>query len=279
MQSTIRSAGLILALSVLGAARADTPGCTGITALPFTVTAPGIYCLDASLSTADPGGAIAVEADDVVVDLNDRLLDGSPAGLESQAMGVRAHGRKRITVRNGTIRGFYRGVDFTGADAGAEGHVVENVRFERNTTIGAAIEGKGAIVRGNTVLSTQGSPSTATRGLQVSRSDLAQISDNEVLDTVEKADGAAISIHVTDSVGAVIERNVVSNAGFGPTLSFGIAVVGGGQAMVVDNHVLNVRRGIFFDPGVTGIYIGNTVGGATNAFTGGTAAGLTNLSF
>jgi hypothetical protein len=279
MRSTIRSAVLILALSAAGFARAQATGCTGIAALPFTITAPGIYCLDASLASTDPNGAIAVEADDVVIDLKDRVLEGSPAGPDAQATGVRAHGRKRITVRNGTIRGFYRGVDFTGADAGAEGHLVENVRFDRNTTIAAAIEGKGAVLRNNTVLSTQGSSSTATRGLQVFRGHLAQISDNEVLDTVEKADGTAIAIHVADSAGVVVERNVVANAAHGPAMSYGIAVVGGGQAVVVDNHVLNVRRGISFDPGVTGIYAGNTVGGATTAFTGGTASGLTNFSF
>jgi hypothetical protein len=277
MQSAIRSAGLILALSCLSvSARAQTTDCIEITAVPFTITAPGAYCLKTSLSTANPSGAILVQADDVVIDLNDRILDGTAAGLTSRALGIQSDSRNRLTVRNGTIRGFYRGLQITGG-AQSEGHVVEKVVFDRINTLAVWVEGKGSIVRNNVVRSTKGSDSTGTRGMQIYLADFAQVVDNEVLDTVERAIGTAIGINVTDSLGVAIERNVISNAAFGPGTSYGIVVGGGGRTIVADNHIANMRQGIHIER--TGLYMGNTVGGAITPFFGGTAAGATNFSF
>jgi len=54
--------------------------------LPYRITAPGHYCLASNLSTsANPAftSAITIDADSVVLDLNQFTLDGSAAGTGS----------------------------------------------------------------------------------------------------------------------------------------------------------------------------------------------------
>jgi hypothetical protein len=282
MQSAIRFVSLTLFLFALScAARADTTICTEIAAVPYFVSAPGIYCLKTSLSTAGGPNAIAIGVDDVVIDLNGNILDGSPAGPGTNNIGVLGYNRKHVIVRNGTIRGFRDGITLSGSSSSSsEGYVVERVRLEHNVWHGAFVQGKGSIVRNNTVVGTgngTGSPGSTgnPRGLWVN-GDFSHVTDNEVLDTMESSGGTAHGIIVPRATGVVVERNVVSNAAFGPTSSFGIAM-GGSLNTAVGNRVANMRFGINFNG--TGIYMDNTVGGATTPYTGGTAAGATNFSF
>jgi hypothetical protein len=265
------------------AARAETTLCTEITAVPYTITAPGIYCLKTSLSTAGGPNAIAVGANDVVIDLNGNILDGSPAGAGTNNIGVQAYNAKHVIVRNGTIRGFRDGIALSGStSSSAEGYVVERMRLEHNTWHGVFLVGKGNIVRNNVVLSTGGAAvpdpgSTANPiGMWV-RGDGSQVTDNQVLDTVESTAGTAYGIVVMKSIGAVVERNAVSNAAFGPSNSVGISFFGNNHT-AVGNRIVNMRTGIEFLVG-SGIYMGNTVGGAITPYSGGTAAGATNFSF
>ncbi len=79
--------------------------------------------------------------------------------------------------------------------------------------------------------------------------------------------------------GAVVEDNVVSNAAPSSTPSAGIVFLSSDRITAVGNRIVNMREGIAFRSS-TGIYMDNTVGGATVApYAGGTAAGSTNFSF
>ena len=80
---------------------------------------------------------------------------------------------------------------------------------------------------------------------------------------VEAPGGAAFGIIVEQGEGAVIERNVVSNAFLGPSDSTGILVSTATRVAVVGNRVANMRKGIHFSSGVTSLYMDNTVAGAT----------------
>src|SRR6185295_582331 len=111
-KSGIRTAVLALSLlAVSGAARAEITNCTEITAVPYFINTPGIYCLKQSLSLAlVQGVAIQVQVDDVTIDLNGHTLanfSGAPAGV---GWGITGLNLKYLTVRNGTIRGFGIGV-------------------------------------------------------------------------------------------------------------------------------------------------------------------------
>ena len=175
-------------------------------------------------------------------------------------------------MRNGTIRGFGYGVYLRGV-----GNIAERLRADRNQTIGLNVGGENSIVRNNLVVGT-GRNASAT-GIYVTGPGMHVI-DNEVMDTVEST-GVAYGIRVNAAPGSVVERNVVSNRALGPTSSYGIwvAALSGPAASVVGNRVAYMRDGIYFTAGTLGIYMDNTVGGATTAFSGGTAAGATNFSY
>ena len=102
---------LPLALGLLLAATpglAETINCTAITSVPFTISAPGIYCLTQNLNQTDPETpAIQINVSNVVLDLNGWTLRGD-SGLgvvASLSLDVR-----HVTVKNGTIRGFLTAV-------------------------------------------------------------------------------------------------------------------------------------------------------------------------
>jgi hypothetical protein len=286
-QPRMRAATRIAAVAALlaamsGAARAETTICTEITSVPFSITMPGNYCLKTSFSTA-AGTAISVSASDVAIDFNGNLIDGTPAGSGAMNRGVSAFNQKNVVVRNGTLRGFFLGVDLNGATpSSAESYVVERMRVERGTWEGINVVGRASIVRHNVVLSTTGTTIPGFGGAAIgirAFGDLAQITDNQVLDTVEQPGGTAYGILIpgAGTTSGTIERNVISNAVLGPTQSIGIAVFQS-RHTVVANHVVKMRIGLQLGD-ATSLYKDNTVGGATIPFINGTAAGATNFSF
>jgi nitrous oxidase accessory protein NosD len=276
-----RLAGLtFVVLAVSTAARAEVTNCTVITSVPYQVTAPGIYCLKNSLSwDLSAYVLVDIQADDVVLDLNGHTLDGSGAGPGTGSIGVRAVYRKNVTVRNGTLRGLGLGV-YLGLGT-SSGHIVENLRVDHCTQYGIIVQHTpGGIVRNNLVVGMGGATSNIGPYAIYASGAGVHVVDNEVVETVENPGGAAYGIIVEQGSGAVIERNVVSNSAFGPAASQGIRLsYSASKVTVVGNRIANMRNGIYFYPGATGIYMDNTVVGATTPFTGGTAAGTTNFSF
>jgi parallel beta-helix repeat protein len=157
---------LVLAgsMGLAGTAAADeTTFCnTIITSLPFTITTQGHYCFDRNLSTAiTTGNAITINVDFVVLDLNNFKLGGGSAGLTTNTAGVSTSNHKNITIRNGNIRGFRRGIRIVG---GAN-HVIENNVLDGNTQYGVYLEDNdgggdspsGVVVRNNLISNTGGS--------------------------------------------------------------------------------------------------------------------------
>lgn len=148
----------LLALAFAPAARAgqDYDNCDNVVAsLPATLNAPGTWCIQANLATAQASGnSIAVQVDNVTLDCNDFLLDGSGAGDASTNVAIYAQDRRNVTVRNCRFKGFYRGVLIQGAIGG--GHLVENNRFDGSLYRGIDLEGDASIIRRNRVYNTGG---------------------------------------------------------------------------------------------------------------------------
>ena len=71
------------------------------------------------------------------------------------ATGINASNRQNITIKNGTIRGFIYGI-FLGDAGASQGHVVEDIRADQNTSIGIDVSGDGTIIRNNLVVATGG---------------------------------------------------------------------------------------------------------------------------
>src|SRR5262249_8374258 len=132
-----------------------------IDSLPYTIDTPGTYVLGADLATGDlgTGAAISVEADGVVLDLDGHVLDGS---LAPNAFGVRAVGRRELTIRNGTLRGFRRAVSIEGTSQGPPPeNWVESLSVSGSGEAGLWVEGAGSVVYDCHMSSVGGGPGNA----------------------------------------------------------------------------------------------------------------------
>ena len=215
----------VLGALVLGWALASSPAgaettiCTVISSLPYTISAQGSYCLDRNVSTAiTSGAAITVNVNFVVLDLNGFKVGGGSAGPGTQTSGVLAVNRQNITVKNGNIRGFFRGVylhDTSGGFTSSQGHLVEDIRADQNTFAGIVVEGRGNVVRNNQVVDTTGTtvngPDSDIVGLQVAGPG-SRVINNDATETVAVGAGVAYGIQVSSADGAVVENNRIGNS-------------------------------------------------------------------
>lgn len=263
---------------------ANSDKCTAITSVPFTISAGGSYCLTSDLiapSTFTSGTAITVAADNVTVDLGGYTLSNLPAGLATKAIGILALTQNNVTVQNGTVRGFYIGIQLSGVSgtaANSSGHLVQNVRADSNRVIAIQVLGLGSVARQNQVLHTGGSTVNGigfTVGLQVG-GDGAEALDNSVVDTVpppSTGEASAILINAQNNFsGAIAEGNRVANFG---TLQAGVAGISTGAAafhtLIVNNRVSNFGQGIVFS--ASGGYRDNITINVTFAYQGGIDSG------
>jgi parallel beta-helix repeat protein len=216
---------LVLLALVVGAApaRANPPwagagNCTAITALPAVITVEGVYCFTGGLSTAMTSGqAIVIQASNVVLDLSGFTLDGLGGGTSTLAEGIRALNLQNITIKNGTIRGFYAGINLNVCG----GCIVEDIRADHNRFFGIEVNGSGMIVRNNQVVATGGSTaqiSPPAWGIFVQGVG-QRVLNNDVISTVGAA-GLGTAIFVANaSQGALVVNNRITGADFG--ISFG----------------------------------------------------------
>jgi glucose/arabinose dehydrogenase len=275
------SATAIPARGVAQGTIADDDGrpsiCQPILTLPYTITAQGRYCFVRNLSTGQTSGAaITINSDFVVLDLKGFKLGGGGAGPGTEATGVWALNRRNLTVRNGNIRGFQRGINFYDptADASAShGHVLEGLRLDENTYAALDINGTGTIIRGNQIVKTGG---TTAMGVDanvfgiLSRGPGMRILGNDVSDTVGVGAGTGHAIALLGT-SAVVERNRLANEA-APLASVGIQLAGSDN-QVVNNRISLFGNGVYFSGGSTGPYRDNVTSGVGTPYTGGTNAG------
>src|SRR5262245_38126235 len=220
MSTANLAAALLVVLAVaLGAApaRAETVNCTPITSLPAVITVQGVYCLKGDLSTAiTSGNAIAIQTNNVTLDLNGFKLGGDAAGLGTQTFGIYPLDRQNITIKNGTVRGFYWGILLEGLGGG--GHVVEDIRADQNTVVGIQVDGQGTVVRNNLIVKTGG---TTTLGANANatgilvRGQFPRVLNNDVILTTSKGTGIARGIFFIDVAAAFAVNNRITGPGIG----------------------------------------------------------------
>lgn len=251
MRPTSYFTATVLGLALVLGARpvhAETTNCTPITAVPTSITAPGSYCFTTNLTTnIMTGTAIFIQANNVVLDLNGFRLFGN-AGRKTQAFGIAAVSQKNITIKNGTIGGFEKGI-YLIDNGGSEGHVVEDIRADHNTLTGIHVEGGSNIIRNNHVIATGGAKCCGTGiaavGIEAHGTE-PRVINNDVTDTTSPGDVASRGIRFTQTVRGLAVNNRITNAN-------------------------DANETIEFDLGSTGKYRDNlTFGGSTD---GGTDAG------
>jgi hypothetical protein len=239
--------------------------CVEINAMPANITAQGNYCLNfKNVNFALASGAlITISTDNVMLDLNGATIDGLGAGdTVTGSYGIRAINRKNVTVRNGTVKGFTRGVELThtfgidGSDVRpTHGLVVENIRAIGNKVTGIRVEGHASVIRDNHVSDT-GGVSTAgsfftTFGIYAGGTGL-RILNNDVSHTQVNGDGSAYGIYLAH-----------------PTITR--------EVMAVNNRITEAHHGIFGGVGVPwGKYRDNITDNVTTPYTGGTDIGNNN---
>ena len=212
---------LVLLALVLGAApaRAETVNCTAITVLPAVITVQGIYCLTGHLNTAiTSGNAIDIQTNNVTLDLNGFKLGGLAAGLGTAAIGIFAFNRQNITIKNGTIRGFFRGIFLDDTTGTSQGHIVEDIRADQITLSGIRVEGSGTIVRNNQVVATGGTtccgPNPDVVGIVVDGAG-PRVLNNDVIHTFKPGGGTARGILFSSVTGGLAVNNRITEADTG----------------------------------------------------------------
>src|SRR5262245_5136045 len=230
----MRTATQLIALSVLGImaalhfgarpATAQTQTCEHTVSAPAPLVGPilitnqGVTCVMTDVTVVagfTVGAAIEILANNVILDLNGHKVGGNAAGAGTTAFGIRAFQRKNITIKNGTVRGFYQGIylyddsPFTTS----QGHRVEGVRAEGNTAGGIEVHGRGGVIRGNQVVDTGGASFDQDGFGIVAKGPGARVLDNDVFDTTASGLSLfAIGIALRSAPASVAEGNRVGNA-------------------------------------------------------------------
>ena len=210
---------LLACLALPAGARADeTLICKRfISVVPFTISAPGHYCFATHVRTRiNTGNAITIEADDVLLDLNGFTLDGTAAGTGTNANGIFAFDRRHVTVRNGTVRGFFDGLQLGAGGPRVAAITVERMRVDR-TAVGIAVRGLGGghVVRDNVVTNSGGSTVPGeTNGVGISVYGGADIVNNVVTHTFGDH---PVAFDVTGGLQTIVNNRVVDSglAGIG----------------------------------------------------------------
>ena len=265
-------------------AQSSTGGrCTAITLLPYTITSAGVYCFTGNLETSvTTGSALTIKADNVVIDLNGWMLDGIGAGASTETIGIYAVNFTNTTIRNGTIRGFHRGIILASGDPAAAlgGNLIEDVRADKNTNVGFLVHGTGNIIRRNQVINTGGATLLAPVGI-ASHGPAARILDNDVISTKGGDTLRAHGIYMAYADGAVVENNRIEDVynSYSTGTSEGIRCYNSNNVLMVGNLITSADEGIRYsslDEGCTGKYMNNLTSGVTTPFIGGTAVGTNN---
>ena len=238
----------LLLLAWPGSAAAETIQCTAITTVPYTIASSGSYCLTADLeSSLSEGAAIEVLADGVSIDLNGFTLSHTIYATALRVVGIRGTNRMRVTVRNGSVVGFGRGVQLYSSVAAAGGHLIEQVRAYSNREVGIEVNGWGSVARQNQVISTG---------------------------RIMGESGWAAAFLARGGAGVRFLDNDVHNVTQNGSPSYGIWINGGANAVVAENRIVDAVYGVYFSAGGSGKYRDNlTLDILIAAYTGGTSAG------
>jgi Right handed beta helix region len=191
----------------------------------------------------------------------------------ARAEGIFAQNRNNITIKNGTVRGFFNGITLVDGVA----HTIEGVRAELNTASGINIvRGNRSIIRNSRVVTGERLGVVGdTHGIAVSGNS-TQVLDNDVINTVARGAGvSAVGIQVIGlGDGTVVENNRISNFELPETgTSIGIQVFAD-DVLVINNRIARMTDGIVYR--ASRKFRDTLTSGVTTPFFGGTNAGNNN---
>jgi Right handed beta helix region len=183
---------------------------TPISSAPFYITQPGSYYLTTNITVTNDDDCIVITADNVTVDFNGFTISDA-VGADAQGNGVIiADGMKNITVRNGTIQGFYRGIYSSSVQA----VLIEKMRLAFNYFQVIELDfSSSGIVRNNQVCNTGGTTVGSNQsvfGIQIAGSP-CDVENNVVNDTTAMGTGSSDGIWLSNGTDVWAINNRISN--------------------------------------------------------------------
>jgi hypothetical protein len=278
MTQLFKYTSLVVLLLMTSVTHAETNDCTAITSLPFDITQPGLYCLTGNLkSSRSSGSVIRVKANGVTIDLNGWTLDGTPATTATRAVGIYAFKRSNCTVRNGTIRGFYRGIQLIEPSPYmlSKGHLVEDLLVENSTYNAIHVTGINNTVRNNHVVNTGNSthtPGLRAFGMQIYGNG-ARILGNDISNTEADSRSDGYGMVLGSANGSMVMGNRINNVETDRGVSYAIFISASENLLIRENNISNADEGIYYSNS-TGKNMDNLTTNVVNPFTGGDQVGI-----
>ena len=192
-----------------------------ISALPFTISAPGSYYLTGTLTGQASANGITIAADDVTLDLGGHALVGVSGSLSGVSV---SGGRTNISIFNGTVRGW--GGSGVGAE-NASNSQLERLRASHNQAGGLRI-GVGSTVINCVARANVGRGIRAATGSTLNNC----TASNNTLDGIEAGDYSAVT-----------NCTAINNAGNGIVLRETGFFLAAGQGGAITNCTANGNGG------------------------------------
>lgn len=181
----------------------------------------GSYYLTTNLIsplTATNLHGITISNDNVTIDLNGFAIVNR-VGSDVEAYGINFSDCKNVTIRNGTIRGFNRGISGSGNCVGV---LIEEMRLAFNYARGISLElsavAAGGVVRNNLVMATGGTTvgiiPRSTHGIDVRNASFT-VENNTVSHVFGGTGGVGTGIYCATSGDTFLINNRVSQANYG----------------------------------------------------------------
>jgi hypothetical protein len=230
---------------------------------PFTISEPGYYRIITNLESSTHG--IFVESDDVTIDFGGFQITNVNENKEvAEDTGLLINNRQNITVRNGTIDGFYYGIQINnGKDNGS--NIFEDLKIRNSSHIAIRAITKNSIIRNNIISQTYGSGKEYTYGIYVEGPGVI-IQQNSIFGTYPSPGRSeAVGISMTNTGrGSVVESNIITNSkDLESGRTFGIWIGGNDDdntaVALINNRVTNMVVGIAASPTSSGVYRDNTI--------------------
>jgi len=260
---------------------AETTLGTAITAVPYTISKSGVYHFTKDLNfSATNAAAINIAAADVVIDLNAHALV-DVLGAATTTIGINCDGSNRVTIKNGTIRGFQNGVVLN-----SNGGRVADLLVTNNFGSGITVVGNNTQILHNRVCNTGGSASASLLyaiGISLTGT-YCTVTDNDVQNTfaTDNTNHFGDGVRIEGCSDVVLSNNrVLDVEPATPTkgASTGIAVdstAPSDNLIFLGNIVVTAQTGFDLSGGLSGKY-GDSITGTVSAGYNTSRSGMTSI--
>jgi len=207
--------------------------CIDLDELPVEITDPGCYILKSDISIRDAHtNSITIKSSNVEIDLNGYEIRNL-SGPESSSNGIYANSVQDISIKNGSINGYFYAIKIDGGSNGilSKNILIKNITAKNNYFRGFMVEAENTLISGNKIINTGGTkvyPDAFAMAIEV-KGNFCSVKDNFIdqVDATGVGEGIGISLSTSRKDctinGNTIKSSLLKNATFGIWLSAGIS--------------------------------------------------------